>query len=157
MSRYAEGTTVSVERSIDELRRLLTNNGATHYAYGKDPDGEIVQFAIAEHFYRFTVKPPAAVELRATYVGDDWRAEIRACQINWGIRVEAELRRRWRARVLWLKSVLEFMEQVPLEESLLSNLVLPDGRTFGGWAAPQVESMYATGGMPPLLSAGAAR
>jgi hypothetical protein len=37
---------------------------------------------------------------------------------------------------------------------MLAHLVLPDGRTFGSWAEPQVEGMYADGQMPPLLGSG---
>jgi hypothetical protein len=154
---YAEGTTVLVEKSIAEVRKMLAANGATHYAYGSNPKGEIVQFALDGRFYRFDVSAVDAVAMRDDFLAENansWNAQTRADRINWDIRAQAEHRRRWRARVLWLKALLEFMDEVPLEQSLLSNLVLPDGRTFGHWAVPQVEAMYATGGMPPLLGDG---
>lgn len=157
MSPYAEGTVVPIEKSVTEVRKLLGANGATHYAYGSTPEGEIVQFAIDGHFYRFSVEPVTPASLRAAFMAEhenEWNARTRADRINWAQRAEAEGRRRWRARVLWLKSLLEFMEVVPLTQSMLSNLVLPDGRTFGGWAGPQIEAMYETGGMPPLLGDG---
>jgi hypothetical protein len=157
MSPYAEGTAVVAEKSIAEIRKMLAANGATHYAYGSTPDGEMVQFALDSHFYRFEVPVTTAAALREVFLAEhdaDWNGRSRADRINWDMRAEGEHRRRWRARVLWLKALLEFMDEVPLEQSLLANLVLPDGRTFGGWAAPQIDAMYDGGRMPPMLGDG---
>ena len=157
MSPYADGTTVTVEKSIAEVRRMLAANGATHYAYGSSPNGEVVQFAVDGRFYRFDVSAVDAKAMKADFLAENesaWNVKTRADRIAWDIRAQAEHRRRWRARVLWLKALLEFMDEVPLEQSLLANLVLPDGSTFGGWAADQIDAMYDGGKMPPLLTSG---
>lgn len=158
--RYAEGTTVPVEKTLAEMRTLLSKHGATHFAYGESPKGTSVQFALAGLHYRFDLTQPIPFDLRQEYETDavksgisSWTTKARADQINWGTRQEAEWRRRWRARLLWLKAELEFAEgdEGAIATALLAHLVLPDGRTFGTWAAPQIEAAYSGGSMPPLL------
>lgn len=154
---YAATTSVPADRSIAEVRGLLAKHGATHYMYGSGPDGDAVQFQLSERHYRFNVERPTAAALRAQFMAEnarDYRVTTRANAINWQGRTEQEWRRRWRARLLWLKALLEFVDDVPLEQSMLANLVLPDGNTFGNWAGPQVEKMYEGGAMPPLLGTG---
>lgn len=138
---YAKGTTVPVNRSIDEIRSILLKAGATHYAYGEDPQQAAIQFALDGRHYRFTVVRPVL------HAASGWSSEQR---------IDAEWRRRWRARVLWVKAQIEFAESEPaaFHQAMLAHLVLPDGRTLGGWAEPQIKGMYETGGMPPLLGDG---
>jgi hypothetical protein len=141
---YAKGTAVPVGRSVDEIRSILLKAGATHYAYGEDPDHAAIQFALDGRHYRFAVRRPIENEVGGT------------AHNQYGSRVDAEWRRRWRARVLWVKAQIEFAEGEPtaFHQAMLAHLVLPDGRTLGGWAEPQIEGMYARGGMPPLLGDG---
>lgn len=158
--KYAEGTTVSAAKSLTEIRALLDKHGATHYAYGDAPVGEVVAFRLNGTQYRLDIARPTREALRAEFIADIekggravYSASQRANRIDWGDRVTKEHRRRWRARLLWLKAMLEFSDDVPLEQSLLSATVLPDGRTFSQWAEPQMEALYA-GGMPKMLGAG---
>lgn len=158
---YATGTEVPVEKSQGEIRALLAKHGATHYAYGSGPDGDVIQFRLADRHYRFNVDAPSEDALRDAYITErvkggehKYRAERLANNINWRTRWNAEWKRRWRARLLWLKALLEFTDDVPLQEAMLANLVLPDGSTFGRWAEPQIDAMYASGGMPPMLGDG---
>jgi hypothetical protein len=148
MARYAEGTSVPVNRSIDQIRTLLLGAGASHYAYGEGPDNAGVQFALHGLHYKFMVRRPTWEDLSARYE--------RAYRVNEAQAIEAEWRRRWRARHLWVKAQIEFAEVEPdaFAQAMLSFLVLPDGRTLGDWAEPQVKSMYAGGAMPPLLASG---
>lgn len=146
---FALATAVPVDRSIAEIRQMLLRAGATHYAYGEAPEAGFIQFALDGLHYRFEVRRPTGEEAMANANRD--RHHIRR-----GDEIEAEWRRRWRARVLWLKAQIEFAEGEPdvMAHAMLASLVLPDGRTFGRWAAPQVEAMYAGGAMPPLLGPG---
>lgn len=161
MTKYAQGTTVKAEATQGEIRGMLAKAGATHYAFGDAPERALIQFRLDGRHYRFDVERPTVDALRAEYIEDrrangdgEYRATTLARAINWQIRTRQEWDRRWRARLLWLKAQLEFASEVPLEQSLLSNLVLPDGRTFGGWAVPQIDLMYEQGQMPPLLGDG---
>lgn len=145
---YAEGTTVPAEKTIAEIRGLLDRHGSTHFVQGSAPERDIVQFKIDGRQYRFDIPRPTADEMRAAYNGR-YRAST-----DFAAKATAEWRRRWRARLLWLKAQLEFAEDVPIVDSMLSMLVLPDGQTFSAWAEPQVEEMYAGGRMPPMLGDG---
>ncbi len=148
MSRYAEGTTVPVERSLAQIRALLLKAGATHYAFGESPEAGAVQFALNGLHYRFNVRRPTWVELSKRYQ--------RTGSVNQAAAVEGEWRRRWRARHLWVKAQIEFAEVEPeaFTEAMLAHLVLPSGTRLGEWAEPQIKAMYADGKMPPLLTAG---
>lgn len=149
---YAEGTTVAAEKTVAEIRALLEKHGSTHYAHGSAPERDVVQFKIDGRQYRFDIARPTIDAMKEAYTGQKWGGRYYA--INWTDRVAAEWRRRWRARLLWLKAQLEFAEDVPLEASMLSMLVLPSGTTFGEWAGPQVDAMYELGKMPPMLGDG---
>lgn len=144
-TRYAEGTTVGVDRSINEIRKLLLVAGCTHYAYGEGPDEGGVQFRLNGLHYRFTVKRPTWADLYDRYRDPRRVDQSRA--------VEDEWKRRWRARLLWIKAMIEFAETEPdaFAEAMLGNLVLPDGQRMAAWAVPQIEAAYSEGAMPPLL------
>jgi hypothetical protein len=146
MSRpYAAGTRVSVEKTTGEIRRLLLNAGATHYAFGEEPTRGMVQFALHGLHYRFEVRRPSWDDLISRYE--------RVSRVDKSAAIEGEWQRRWRARLLWLKAQIEFAEVEPTEfaRAMLAQLVLPDGRTMGEWSVPQIEAMYDDGKMPPLL------
>jgi hypothetical protein len=66
---------------------------------------------------------------------------------------EAERRRVWRVLVLRLKAKLEvaYDDAELFRREFLADTVLPDGRTVGDWAAPQVEEAYRIGRMPLSL------
>jgi hypothetical protein len=66
---------------------------------------------------------------------------------------EQVCRQKWRALALVVKAKLEAVESgiTTFEEEFLAHIVLPDGRTFGAWARPQLNEAYATRRMPALL------
>jgi hypothetical protein len=148
VTRYAQGTTIGVGRTIEEIRSLLLKHGATHFASGETPELGMVQFAIRGRHYRFEVRRPTWDDVQGFYADPRRITAAKAIDDEW--------RRRWRARLLWTKAQLEFAEGEAgvLEEALLAHLVLPDGRTMGSWASPQIEAAYERGGMPALLGEG---
>jgi hypothetical protein len=60
---------------------------------------------------------------------------------------------RWRALLLVVKAKLEAVDIgiMTVEDAFLADTVLPDRQTVAEYMAPQIESAYATGKMPPLL------
>ena len=143
---YAWGTTVLVGQSIAEIRKLLKQHGANRIAHAEGPEGDWVQFQLGRMHFRFEVARPVWDDIADWFQrAGDGRA-----------RIEAEYRRRWRARVLWTKAQLEFADGDDREaaRAMLAYLVLPAGQTFEKWAVPQIESMYESGRMPPLLGSG---
>jgi hypothetical protein len=168
MARYAEGTRVDVEVSQAEIRSLLRRHGCEHFATADEPTRAAIQFILGGLPYRFTVERPDPAVLRAEYVeeavgrGTQYKSTIenRASYIDWNVKAGGEWRRRWRARLLWLKATLEFATGEGADEvaqALLAHLVLPTGETMGGWTAKQLPDAFANGAMPPLQLTGAKR
>lgn len=151
MRRYAEGTTVPAEQSQGEIRGLLAKHGVERFAMVDGPEGAAVQFVFGGLPYRFEVRKPTVEELQKEYAaegGTGWG------NVDWLGRVEREWKRRWRARVLWLKATLEFAAgegPEEMERTLLPYLVLPGGGTLSAWTAQQLPGAYRNGSMPPLL------
>jgi hypothetical protein len=155
MARYAEGTTVPVEQSQAEIRTLLARHGCKHFATAEEPQRSAVQFVLGGLPYRFTVERPAAAEIEADYQAR--RRPGMRYEIDYAGKAEAEWRRRWRARLLWLKATLEYATGESPEEvarALLAHLVLPSGETMAGWTAKQLPGAFANGVMPPLQLTG---
>ncbi|HLA65205.1 MAG TPA: hypothetical protein VK600_01335 [Candidatus Saccharimonadales bacterium] len=67
MSRYAEGTTVSVEASQAEIRTLLARHGCQHFATAEEPGRSAIQFILDGLPYRFTVERPSVDQIRDDY------------------------------------------------------------------------------------------
>lgn len=146
--RYAEGTNVSVDKTQNEIRALLAKHGVKHFAYAEEPTRAAIQFALHGLPYRFEVIRPTEAEVRAIY------SHLYSPQVDWAKRIEGEWRRRWRARLLWLKATLEFAADEgtdAVSQALLAYLVLPGGSTMGAWADKQLPDAYREGKMPPLM------
>lgn len=142
--RFAEGTTVTVESSRGEISGILAKHGVVRQAWASEPDGDMLQFELGGHAYRFRILRPTVDEVRA-----DWRAQGR----DWSrvydpaAKVQAEWRRRWRANVLLLKAKLEFAdgEASTVLRELMPYALLTDGRTL--------EDAILEGDSVPLLAA----
>jgi hypothetical protein len=153
VARYAEGTTVDVSKTKGEMMELLSRAGASHYGFGTEPERELIVFRLFDRHYRFTVERPTLDEVKDTLRRQG--RDLSRVQ-SWPDKVDAEWRRRWRARLIFLKALLEYAEGDDTEARrlLLPFTLLPDGKTVGEWSEPQIESAYSTGRMPPLLTGG---
>lgn len=71
-------------------------------------------------------------------------------------RAEQMNRQRWRALALAIKAKLEAVASgiTVFDEEFLAHIVLPDGRTYGEFATPQIAEVYEHKKMPPLLGPG---
>lgn len=125
---YAAGTTVSIEKSQGEIRELLRRHRATAFGLYEDASRSAVQFTLAGVQYRFDVDRPSA-QWAKTQLKRPTEAALRNA-------IDAEERRRWRARLLWLKATLEFAAgDADLPTLLAGVAVLVDGRTLGATIA----------------------
>jgi hypothetical protein len=144
--RYAEGTAVPAAQSRQEIERLLAAHGVSRMAWGTGPDGDVLQFELRGHRYKFAIRRPTQIE---------WNKATGRGTSYWDIWREAEWRRRWRAHVLLLKAKIEFGEgdDEATDRELLPYLLLPDNRTLADWASGEGYAEIARGGMPafPLL------
>ncbi len=66
---------------------------------------------------------------------------------------EREVRRRWRALVLSIKAKLETVQSgiSSFESEFLSHIVMPDGRTYGEMAVPEIQKALTDGRLPQTL------
>jgi hypothetical protein len=149
---YAQRTFVSTEKSRAEIERTLARYGATAFDYGWASNRATVGFELQGRRIRFLLPLPDAAERRFTHSARGVRSREKALEA-W----EQACRERWRALALVIKAKLEAVASdiTTLEDEFLAHIVLPDGRTVGEWAKPQVAIAYERGEMPPLLPAGA--
>jgi hypothetical protein len=151
VTRYAENTQVSTDRSRAEIERTLQRYGASAFMYGWETDRALIQFKAHERLVRFVLDLPAVddPDFTTTPTGKA-RAET-AAYAAW----EQACRQRWRALALVVKAKLEAVEAgiTEFEDEFLAHIVLPGGGTAGQWLRPQIEEAYTTGRMPEALPA----
>lgn len=147
MRRYATQTAVSPERSRGEIERVLSQYGATGFAYGWQGNQAVIMFEFSSRRMKFSLALPDRDDVALTPAGRRVRNQAQA--------LGKETRRRWRSLALSIKSKLvAVMDGIStVEYEFMAHIVLPNGQTVGEWTAPQIERAYATGNMPPLLPA----
>lgn len=141
MRRYAEGTSVPVDRTEAEIKKLLVRHGGGGYMFGQSQGKALLAFEMKDRRLRFIVPMP----------------ELNKTGTNEG-KVKAEERRRYRALLLVLKAKLEAVESliVTFDEEFLAHIVIEGNTTVGDRMVPAIPQALKSGGkLPPLLGAGA--
>lgn len=151
MGSFAEGTTVTPERSQAEIVATLKRYGAEGFMYGEDNGAGMVAFRAHGRQVRFIV--PLDIDRAQFTQTDAGRTRTRESVDNL---VAAEHRRRWRSLALAIKAKLEVVDTgiSTFEQEFLAHIVLPNGSTVGDFVAPQLEAAYAAGEMPKMLPSG---
>ena len=135
-NRYAAGTTVTPEKSRDELYRTLKRYGATETLVYEAERLLRVGFAYRGRKIAIPFALPARRDF-PTQAGHD-----------------REVRRRWRVLLLLLKSRLESVEEgaEDVDEAFMPYLMLPgSGAIVADEVKPKVAEAYRTGEAPELL------
>ncbi len=144
--RYAEGTSVPMERSRAEIERVLMRYGASDFAYRANAQRAEIAFAVKGVTVRLQVEfpDPAAPEFTRTPTGRPRRA---ATSDFW----EAEVRRLWRALSLVIRAKLEAVESgiSSFEREFLADIVTKGGRTIGETILPRLSEAVASGRLLP--------
>jgi hypothetical protein len=153
MAKYAEGTTVSTDKSLSEIRSVLKKYGAAGFAFGEDDKAIQIAFDMKGRRIRFTV--PVPDESKFLKVKMNRRASRVRTPEERRKAVEKALPQRYRALLLVIKAKLESVESgiETFDHAFLAHLILPSGETFSEWLEPQFEQIYSRGVMPPLLAA----
>jgi hypothetical protein len=147
MSKYANKTIVSPEKSITEIQTLLKKYNASRFGYIYQEAGVVIGFEMLNKRIRFCLPLPTVNDCKTTPQGKIRnRAAAEKAQ-------DQLIRQRWRALLLAIKAKLESIESgiETFEEAFLAHIVLPNGQTMAEWATPQIESSYKNEKMPPLL------
>lgn len=124
--RYAEGTTVSADRSQAEIKQLLTKHGA-------------MSFGLLE------------TQAMASMV-----CEFRGRRLKFDVprtKDTQEYMRQWRVLLLRIKARLEEVSggDATVDESFMPYILLPNGHTVGESIVPAIENAYVSGTVPALL------
>ena len=152
MSRYAENTSVSSEKSRAEIERTLARYGATSFMYGWAEGGAILAFVMRDRQIRFALPMPARAEQQFTRTPTGRPRSAAQAELAY----EQSVRQRWRALALVVKAKLEAVETgiVTFEDEFAMHMVLPDGRTVKEHVLPAIEHAYEVGAVGPLLQIG---
>lgn len=151
MGLYASDTSVPSERSKAEIERTLQRYGAEEFASGWDKTRAVVMFRMNDRRIRFYLPMPNRDDYRVSPGGMTRYSEA-AIDNAW----EQAKRQRWRALALAIKAKLEAVASgiTTFEEEFMAHVIMPNGKNFGDWATPQIETAYKDKKMPPLLGAG---
>lgn len=156
MARYAEGTTVSPERSQAEIAEMLRKYGATSFVSGFEDQRAMVAFRAHDRTVRFILDLPAPGDEDFIWTPTRQRRKPEAAAAAY----EAEIRRRWRALALAIKAKLEAVATgiATFEDEFLAYTVLPDNTTVGQHLQAEIEAAWKAGHAPArLLQIGGAR
>jgi hypothetical protein len=155
MARFAQDTSVPVEKSRAEIEGLINRYGATATAFMNAVDRSMVLFEAKGRRIMFELKLPKPDDKRFThYRHSSGRAIPRtpeAARSQW----EQGCRQAWRALALVIKAKLEAVESgiTTFEDEFLAHIVMPDGQTVSQHIRPRIAQAYETGTMQPLLPA----
>jgi hypothetical protein len=145
--RYAEGTTVSVEKSQSEVTAILRKYGANRFGTMEDESTAFLMFEFKGLSVQIAVPLPDISEYSKTETG-----RIRATSAAEEARNQA-IKQRWRALVLAVKAKLEAVEIgiSTVEKEFLAFVMMPDGRQLSEHLIPKLQEIVASGNMPKLL------
>ena len=149
MAKYAQGTSVPVEKTKGEIETLVTKYGATGFISGWNGTQAVVSFEMRTIRVKFVLTLPSITDKSVTHTASGQRRAPGDQQ-----RVLAQQQReRWRAFLLVIKAKLEAVASGirTFEQEFLHDIVTVSGLTIGETVLPQLESIIDTGKMPPLL------
>ena len=148
--RFAQDTSVSVEKSRAEIEAMLVRNGASALMAGLNATEAIIAFEMKDRKVIFRLPLPAKNEKRFMYSDNGRRIRTLDGQIKaW----EQACRSRWRALALAIKAKLEAVAIgiTTFEDEFLAHIMMPDGMTVGQHTRPLIAESYKSGSVPPLL------
>lgn len=151
MTRFAEDTSVPVDRSRSEIERLIGRYGATATAFMNSPGRSLIIFEAKKRRVVFELPLPHLSDKQFDYDGRQHRRTAAERLKAW----EQACRQRWRALALVIKAKLEAVESgiTSFEDEFLAHIMMPDGQTVGAHVKPGIEAWYSSKSMQPLLPA----
>lgn len=149
MTRYAQHTEVSSEKSKAEIERLLTRYGATAFVSGWQGNQAAIKFEMNNRHIKFMLPLPDRAARDFTHNRTGAKRSQDSAHAAW----EQATRQRWRALALVVKAKLEAVETgiTTFEDEFMAHIVLPDGKTVAEHAKPMIEIAYASGKVQKLF------
>jgi len=147
---YASQTTVTSEKSRNEIEKTLVRYGATTFGYGWQGRRAMISFVMAGRQMRFLLPLPDPADPVFTRTPTNRPRTARQAEEAY----QQAVRQKWRALALIVKAKLEAVESgiVTFEEEFAMHMILPDGRRVAEHVMPAIEQSYATGRVPEMLA-----
>lgn len=147
--RFAENTSVSVERSRAEIEGLIVRYGATSTAFMNGPGRAIILFECKGRRIMFELPLLSIEDKQFQRDGRDRPRTPEKRHEVW----EQACRQRWRSLALVIKAKLEAVQSgiTTFEDEFLAHIVMPDGQTVATHIKPRIAQAYETGSMQALL------
>ena len=145
--RYAKNTTVSVNRSRDEIEKILTRYGADQFVYCKENSAVMIGFRYQRIPIVLDLSLPDPKDFEETPQG-------RTRAVSVGLQEwEKACRQQWRALALIIKAKLEGIESgiTTFEKEFLAFISLPNGSTVADIALPKITKALSENKMPKLM------
>jgi len=136
MANYAANTTVDSDRSIAEMRKILTRYGANKSAYDLDELQATIAFELQGRRIKFVTPLPDPRSSDFTHTPS---TRVRRSDTAVQQAYEQAIRQRFRALALLVKAKLEAIElgTATFESEMLNKTLLPNGMTVEEWIEPQ--------------------
>jgi hypothetical protein len=148
--RFASQTSVSVDKSIAEIRSILSRYGADQFIHGEDSSrGQaIIGFRVGGKSIKLYLPLPHKKQFMVSPAGRQ-RRDMGAVEKAW----EQACRQSWRALALIIKAKLEAVAAgiTTYEQEFLPNLLLPGGDTIYERMAKGLPDAIAGGKLPILI------
>jgi len=158
MGKYALNTSVSTDKSINEIRAVLKKYGATGFAFGESNQAIQVGFELRGRRVRFRVPMPTAESVKNQIDLNVRNQYTRGLSNNEVVKrtIEKATPQLYRALLLVIKAKLESVESgiESFDQAFMAHLLLPSGETISEWWAPQADQIYSGKRMPPMLGSG---
>ena len=148
-SKFAEGTSVPVEKTRIEVEEVVRRFGADSFVSGYEGRTAFIAFRAMGRMVRLTLAMPDPDDDAFTLTPAGRARDAGPAREAY----EAECRRRWRALALLVKAKVTAVSDgvVTFEEEFLPHIVLADGSTVYQAARGPLAIAYETGEMPRLL------
>jgi len=157
MARYASQTSVSTEKSRNEIERTLQRYGASGFGFWLENDKALVQFTIENLKIAFDLPMPdrKSEEFTMSSHENEWQRKALTAETAHK-RWEQACRQRWRALALVIKAKLEAIDSgiSTFQEEFMAHIMLPDGVTVGEKLVPGLTELMETGKMTTKLLPG---
>lgn len=145
--RYAKNTSVPVNRSRDEIEKILTRYGADQFIYCREASIVTIGFRYKRIPIILELNLPDPKDFEETPRGRQ-RTPSAGLQ-EW----EKACRQQWRAMALIIKAKLEGIESgiTTFEKEFLAFISLPNGSTVADIALPKITKALQENKMPKLM------
>lgn len=144
MPRYAATTSVSVDRSIVQIRQLVMRFGADKFAVATGTKTATVAFSYQGRPVKFDLSLPDQHDERFQFTETGRARRNRDAPLQvW----ERECRAKWRSLHLLLKALFVAIQDglIDFDRAFMHDIVMPDGRTVGQKLLPAVQDAVSRG------------